>query len=87
RLREVQMANRALLVARRDKVNALHADHDRMYANAQGFSLALENIALDAARLGQGEAQEPLALSEPIARLEDEVRILSEVEAELRKLP
>lgn len=87
RLREVQRANRALLVARREKVSALRADHDRMYANAQGFSLALENLALDAARLGQGDALEPLALSEPIARLKDEVRILGEVEAEIRKLP
>lgn len=86
RLREVQIANRSLLLARREKIRALGDDHERMYANAQGFSLALENIALDAARLGQTDA-EPLALSEPISRLADEVRILGEVEAELRKLP
>lgn len=87
RLREAQLTNRALLIARREKMATLRADHERMYANAQGFSLALENLALDAARLGQDHGPTPRALSDPIERLTDEVRILSEVEAELRKLP
>ncbi|MBX2813293.1 MAG: 2TM domain-containing protein [Myxococcales bacterium] len=87
RLRQVQLSNRALLVSRQEKLDALAADEDRMYANAQGFLLALENLVLDGARLGHGDDAEPMALSEPIERLTDEVRVLEEVEAEIRKLP
>lgn len=87
RLRAVHEANLALLEARQDKLEALSADEDRMYANAQGFLLALENLVLDGARLGHEEDMEPFALSEPIERLTDEVRVLEEVEAQIRRLP
>ena len=87
RLKEVHLANRTLLITRRAKIEALKADEKRMYANAKGFLLAVENLALDGARLGQNHSAEPLALSEPIERLTDEVRVLEQVEAELNKLP
>ena len=83
-LKETQLANRALLVARRAKINALKADRDRMLAKAQGFLLAVENLHLDAARLNGPEAAE--GLSAPISKLTEEVQILRQVDAELKQL-
>ena len=83
-LREAELANRALLVARRAKIDALHADRDRMLAKARGFLLAVENLHLDAARLSGPDASD--GLSAPIHRLTEEVEILRSVDAELKQL-
>lgn len=87
RLRDVYLANRTLLQARQAKVAALAAERERMYASAEGFLLAAENLRLDAARLGAGHVPAANhALTEPLARLSDEVNILRQVEAELEKV-
>ncbi len=83
-LRDAHLANRALLLARRAKIDALRADQARMLAKAQGFLLAVENLHLDAARLGGPD--EPDALSEPIHRLTEEVQILRQVDHELKRM-
>ncbi len=83
-LKETHLANRALLVARRAKIDALRKDRDRMLAKAQGFLLTVENLHLDAARLTDAESAE--ALSAPIGRLTEEVEILSRVDQELKQL-
>ena len=87
RLRNVYLANRTLLQARQAKVAALASERERMYASAEGFLLAAENLRLDAARLGAGHVPAANhALNEPLARLSDEVSILRQVEAELEKV-
>ena len=83
-LKEAHLANRALLISRRAKLEALIADRDRMFANAQGFLLAVENLHLDAARVGNPEM--PDALSAPIDRLTEEVQILRRVGDELKRV-
>ena len=83
-LREAHLANRALLLARRAKIQALQADRERMMAKAQGFLLAVENLHLDAARLTGGDS--PEVLSAPIHRLTEEVQILRKVDRELKQL-
>lgn len=85
-LRAVHLENRALLVARRAKVEALVAEQDRMMANARGFLLATENLHLDAAGLGNGALDGQGSLTAPIRRLGEEVDVLRKVEAELRRL-
>ena len=83
-LREAHLANRALLIARRAKIEALRTDSDRMLAKAQGFLLAVENLHLDAARLSGPEGSD--TLSAPIQRLTEEVQILRSVDAELQQM-
>jgi len=84
RLRAVQHENRALLVARRAKVQALVADEARMLANAKSFLLATENLHLDTARLGQDSLSDEGELVAPIRRLDEELEILRKVDSELR---
>lgn len=83
-LKQAHLANRALLLSRQAKLEALKADQDRMLVKAQGFLLAVENLHLDAARLSGPEA--PDVLSEPIHRLTEEVQILRKVDVELKQL-
>ncbi len=87
RLRGVYQANRALVVARKRKIEALEAEERRMRATAEGFLLAAENLRLDAARLGAEQAPDLLGLIEsPLERLAEEVEIVRQVEAELAGL-
>ena len=83
-LREAHLANRALLLSRKAKLEALQADQDRMFAKAQGFLFAVENLHLDAARVAGPEATE--LLSAPIHRLTEEVQILRRVDLELKEV-
>jgi hypothetical protein len=84
-LREVYLANRSLLVARKAKLEALHGERARMKANAEGFLLAAENVRLDIAGMTTGEKPKTNALVEPVRRLTEEVEILRKVEAELKQ--
>ena len=82
KLAAVYRENRRLLAARHDKVTALQSEHDRMFARAEGFLLAAQNIQLDASRAGvQGPGVD--TLTEPLRQLGEEVEILRQVEAEL----
>ncbi|MCC6623995.1 MAG: protein kinase [Deltaproteobacteria bacterium] len=87
RLRAAYEKNRELLVARRERVELLQAEHARLRATVEGFALAAENIRLDAARI-RAPRVEPgaLSLDEPLRRLDAEVEVLAEVEAELARL-
>ncbi len=84
-LREVYLANRSLLVARKKKLEALQGERTRMKANAEGFLIAAENVRLDVAGLGSIEGSRAGALVEPVRRLTEEVEILRKVEAELKQ--
>jgi hypothetical protein len=84
-LREVYLANRSLLVARRAKLEALSGERARMKANAQGFLIAAENVRLDIAGMTSGQQPRTNALVEPVRRLTQEVEILRKVEAELKQ--
>ena len=87
RLRGVYQSNRALVVARKAKIEALEGEERRMRATAEGFLLAAENLRLDAARLGAEPAPDLLGLLEgPLDRLAEEVDIVRQLEAELRSL-
>lgn len=87
RLRGVYLANRTLLQARRAKVEALRAERERMAASAEGFLLAVENVRLDAARIGAGHVPAlHAALGDTLDRLSAEVGILRQVEEELEAL-
>jgi hypothetical protein len=87
RLRQVYLANRSLLQARRAKVAALVSERERMFASAEGFLLAAQNVRLDAARIGAGHVPALSAtLTETLDRLSSEVNILRQVEAELETL-
>lgn len=81
-LRRMYAANLALLQARKAKVAALTAERARMRARAEGFLLAVENLRLDATRLGTDPSTSP-DLAGPLADLSSEVEILRQVEAEL----
>lgn len=83
-LKQAELANRALLMARKAKIEHLQSDRDRMLAKAKGFLLAVENLHLDAARLSGPDATE--VLSSPIHRLSEEVEILRRVDSELHQL-
>ena len=83
-LKEAHLANRALMISRRAKLEALIADRDRMFAKAQGFLLAVENLHLDAARVSSPEVLD--TLSTPIGRLTEEVQILRKVDDELKRV-
>lgn len=84
-LREVYLANRSMLIARKKKLEALDGERARMKANAEGFLIATENVRLDVAGLGSDEAPKAKALVEPAQRLNEEVEILRKVEAELKQ--
>jgi hypothetical protein len=84
-LREVYLANRSLLVARKAKLEALTGERARMKANAEGFLIAAENVRLDIAGLNSGQPPKTNALVEPVRRLTQEVEILRKVEAELKQ--
>lgn len=87
RLREVYLANRTLLQARKAKVSALRSERERMGASAEGFLLAVENVRLDAARIGAGHVPAlSAALGDTLDRLSAEVDILRQVEEELETL-
>ncbi|GMV43013.1 MAG: hypothetical protein AMXMBFR64_47290 [Myxococcales bacterium] len=87
RLRGVYLANRTLLQARKAKVTALRAERERMAASAEGFLLAVENVRLDAARIGAGHVPAlSAALGDTLDRLSTEVSILRQVEEELETL-
>lgn len=87
RLRGVYLANRTLLQARRAKVEALRAERERMAASAEGFLLAVDNVRLDAARIGAGHVPAlHAALGDTLDRLSAEVGILRQVEEELEAL-
>lgn len=84
KLRAVYQNNHELLVARRQRLAQFEAELARMRATAEGFLLATENIRLDAARIGAPRLHEyELGLREPLRRLDDEVEVLEQVEAEL----
>jgi hypothetical protein len=87
RLQQVYAANQRLLVARRDKLQALEAEKERMVATVQGFTLAAQNLRLDATRLGTGELPNLAnSLSDSLDRLNEEVDIARQVESELENL-
>jgi hypothetical protein len=87
RLKGVYEANRRLLEARRDKLEALTAEEERMRATVQGFLLAAQNVRLDAARLGAGHVPgQVAALGDSLDRLDQEVEVVRQVEAELEML-
>ena len=85
-LRTARHENRALLVARRAKIEKLVAEEKRMLANAQGFLLATENLFLDTAQLNLRANDSSVRLSAPIQRLNEEVDLLRKVEAEIKRL-
>jgi serine/threonine protein kinase len=87
RLRAIYESNRALLVARRQRLEQLEGELVRMRATVQGFALAAENIRLDAARIGGPRLSEyALDLQEPLRRLDDEIDVLDSVEDALASL-
>jgi len=87
RTKAIYAANRKLLEARRDKLGALEAEEERMRATVDGFRLAAENVRLDAARLGVGQLSGLLdPLTSSLDRLNEEVEIVRQVEAELERL-
>lgn len=84
KLRAVYDNNHQMLVTRRQRLAQFEAELTRMHATAEGFLLATENIRLDAARIGAPRLHEyELGLREPLRRLDDEVEVLEQVEAEL----
>ena len=87
RLKGVYEANLRLLEARRDKLQALTAEEERMMATVQGFLLAAQNVRLDAARLGAGHVPgQVAALGDSLERLDQEVEVVHQVEQELEML-
>ncbi len=87
RLKGVYEANLSLLEARRKKLDALMAEEERMRATVDGFLLAAQNVRLDAARLGAGHVPGRLSdLGDSLERLDQEVEVVRQVEAELDTL-
>lgn len=82
-LRSVHAQNRALLQARREKIEALMVERDRIAATVESFVIAADNLKLDALRLGAGERT---SLQEPVQRLQDELEVLERVRRELVSL-
>lgn len=80
-LKDLHAQNRALLQSRREKIEAMLVERERIVATVEGFIIAADNLQLDALRLGRGEPL--LALQEPVKRLQDELEILEKVRSEL----
>lgn len=83
RLREVHAQQQSLLQARRDKLQSLRTERDRIMATVESFILATDNLKLDALRLTDGETT---SLQAPIQRLQEELEILQKVQSELKAL-
>jgi hypothetical protein len=71
------------LQARREKIEALMVERDRIAATVESFVIAADNLKLDALRLGAGERT---SLQEPVQRLQDELEVLERVRRELVSL-
>lgn len=85
-LREALAANRAYLLERRARLDVLREDAERMEASAMGFVLAVDNLRLEVARLDAGvPSAAPGHLHGPVSKLEEEVNLLRQVEAELAR--
>jgi hypothetical protein len=84
KLREVYEGHRALLHARAARLEQLRAELTRIRATAEGFAMAVENIRLDAARMGAPRLDgEAAGLRELMRQLDDELAVLAQVELEL----
>ncbi len=81
RLRSLLESNRALLVARQAKLQALDDEEQRMLASVDGFLMAAENARLDVARIETAEPRALPSLVVPLGLLDEEVALLREVEA------
>lgn len=87
RLKGIYEANLRLLVARREKLQALQNEEERMKATIQGFLLAAQNVRLDAARLAAGSMPGNISsLGDSLDRLNQEVEVIRQVEIELETL-
>ena len=86
RLKKIVQGNLELLEKQRGTVQSLRHDMKRIRATVEGFTLAAQNIHLNATRLdASGEGPDHI-LSESLMALEQEVKVLRQVEAELEGL-
>ena len=86
RLRRIVTGNLDLLEKQRKTVQSLRHDTKRIKATVEGFALAAQNIHLNATRLGASGEQPDQILAESLTALEEEVRVMRLVEAELEGL-
>ena len=86
RLKKIVRGNLELLEKQRATVQSLRHDMKRIRATVEGFTLAAQNIHLNATRLdASGEGPDQI-LSQSLMALEHEVKVLRQVEAELEGL-
>lgn len=86
RLRKIYASNLELLEKQRGTVHTLERDVKRIQATVEGFALAAHNIHLNASRLGASGENPGSLLAESLVALDEEVRVLRQVEAELEGL-
>ena len=86
RLRRIVKGNLDLLEKQRKTVQSLRHDTKRIKATVEGFALAAQNIHLNATRLGATGEQPDQILADSLTALEEEVRVMRLVEAELEGL-
>lgn len=87
RLSSVHRANLKLLEARRERIEALESEEERMRATIHGFLIAVQNIRLDATRLGASASPGLVAsLTDSLDLLNAEVDVARQVEQELEQL-
>lgn len=81
RLATIFAANHRLILARREKLEALLHEEERLKATVDGLRLTAENLRLDAAHLGIGQvAGVGAALDDSLRQLDDEVEIARHIE-------
>ena len=85
-MRKIYASNLELLEKQRGTVHTLKRDVKRIQATVEGFALAAHNIHLNASRLGASGENPGSLLAESLVALDEEVRVLRQVEAELEGL-
>ena len=85
-LRDAYNAKYALLESRKEQLYSLKATSDRLKIYAENFILAVENMKLKAADLGQENFSQNDILIRPVERLSEELDSLRKVEIELAAL-
>ena len=86
KLREMLDSNLKMLEKQKTTVESLRKDMGRLKASVERFIITAQNVHLNATRLGTRGEQGDTGLSSSLALLEEEVRVMRQVEEELGQL-
>ena len=86
KLREMLDSNLKMLEKQKTTVESLRKDMGRLKASVERFIITAQNVHLNATRLGTPGEQGDTGLSSSLTLLEEEVRVMRQVEEELGQL-